>query len=246
MTAENEPALGRRNYEQFARRYAEAVPTKPHNAYYDRPAVLALLPELRGKRVLDAGCGPGIYAEELVNRGASVVAVDVTPEFVAMTRGRLGERATVLEADLEQPLDFARDAEFDVVVCPLVLDYIEDWQPTLGEFHRILKPGGVFAFSQGHPWNDWQLASARGLVSGTYFDTERYTMEWHGFGEPYPRITAFRRPLEAMINPVIDAGFQIERIVEPRPTEEFRAVDPERYERLMREPGFIGVRAVKL
>ena len=46
--------------------------------------MLALLPDVSGKRVLDAGCGPGHYAEELVNRGASVVACDVTPAMVEL------------------------------------------------------------------------------------------------------------------------------------------------------------------
>jgi SAM-dependent methyltransferase len=241
----NEVPLGRRNYEQFAERYAEMAPTKPHNAYYDRPAVIGLLPEVHGKRVLDAGCGPGIYAEELLAQGAEVVAFDVTPEFVALATERLGGRATVLEADLEEPLDFAGDGEFDVVVCPLVLDYVEDWSAPLSEFHRVLKPGGVLVFSCGHPAMDWRLVSERGLVEGSYFDIEQYTMPWEGFGQPYPLVTEYRRPLEAVINSVIDAGLTIDRVVEPRPTEEFRAVDPERYAKLMREPGFLCTRAVK-
>jgi 2-polyprenyl-3-methyl-5-hydroxy-6-metoxy-1,4-benzoquinol methylase len=46
-------------YEELAESYAALVDTKPHNALYERPATLSLLPEVRGKRVLDAGCGPG-------------------------------------------------------------------------------------------------------------------------------------------------------------------------------------------
>jgi SAM-dependent methyltransferase len=245
MSSDDGKSIGRRSYEQFAERFAELAPTKPHNAYYDRPAVLGLLPDLRGKRVLDAGCGPGIYAEELLNRGAEVVAVDVTPAFVRIAKERLGERATVLEWDLAQPLTFAEDGEFDVVVSPLVLDYIEDWGSTLREFFRVLKDDGVLVFSVGHPWADWQLASQRRLVAETYFDIERYTMRFTGFGEPYPEVTSYRRPLEAVLNAVTDVGFRLDRVLEPRPTEEFRAVDPERYERLLREPIFLCVRAVK-
>jgi len=50
-------------YETLAERYAVLVDTKPENAYYERPATLSLLRDMRGKRVLDAGCGPGSYAE---------------------------------------------------------------------------------------------------------------------------------------------------------------------------------------
>src|SRR5574341_364423 len=148
-------SVGERNFEQFARRYALAVETKPHNAYYERPATLSLLPDVAGKTVLDAGCGPGIYSQWLVDQVAQVVAVDVTPEFVEITRERLGGRARVLRANLEQRLNFADDSSFDIFVCALVLDHIRDWAPTFAEFYRILKPGGIFTFSAGHPVGDW-------------------------------------------------------------------------------------------
>ena len=57
-------------YETLAEAYASVVDTKPHNAYYERPATLSLLPNVNGKRVLDAGCGPGVYSEWLIERGA--------------------------------------------------------------------------------------------------------------------------------------------------------------------------------
>jgi hypothetical protein len=47
-------------YSRLADASAARIDTKAHNAYYDRPAVLSLLPPVEGKRVLDAGCGPGV------------------------------------------------------------------------------------------------------------------------------------------------------------------------------------------
>ena len=87
-----EKTLGQRNYEQFAYRYAHYAEDKSHNAHYERPNTLMLLPDVQGQRVLDAGCGPGIYAEELLNRGAEVLAFDVTADFVDITKKRLGPR----------------------------------------------------------------------------------------------------------------------------------------------------------
>src|SRR5262249_8255280 len=75
--------LARRAYAGSAARYAGLAPTKPHNALYERPAVWSLLGDVRGLRVLDAGCGPGINAETLARAGATVHAFDVTPEMVA-------------------------------------------------------------------------------------------------------------------------------------------------------------------
>jgi len=246
-------SLGEHNYEHFADRYAAAVETKPHNAYYERPATLSLLGDVRGLRVLDAGCGPGIYAEWLLRHGASVVACDVTPQMIAITQTRIEsaipealDRLEIHRADLREPLTFATDATFDMVVCPLVLDYIEHWQPLFEEFFRILRPGGTFVFSCGHPTGDFLYVQRKQLTEGKYFDVELFTTEWRGFGEPFPRITSYRRPLQAMLNPLLDSGFLLRSILEPKPTAEYQAVDPQTYESLLREPGFLCVRAQKL
>ena len=232
-----EEPIALRAYEELAEAYAARVDTKPHNAYYDRPAMLSLLPDLAGKRVLDAGCGPGAYAERLVALGAEVVAVDVSPKMVALARERLGDTVEVHEADLREPLSFLADGSVDVVVAPLVLDYVRDLAPVFAEFHRVLRAGGLLVFSDGHPLFDF-------LFFGTedYFATEEVGCVWKGFGVPV-YVPGYRRPLSAMLNPLIDAGFAIDRILEPRPTEEFRRAEPEDYERLMRKPGFWCVRA---
>jgi SAM-dependent methyltransferase len=241
-----EKTLGEQNYGQFATRYAHYAEDKAHNALYERPNTLMLLPDVRGKDILDAGCGPGIYAEELLKRGAQVTAVDVTPDFVDITKKRLGDRATVLQADLGQPLDFAAGGTFDGILCTLVLDYLEDWRLTFGEFQRLLKPGGWLLFSCGHPLGDWLLVRDRlPQYAESYFDTRQFTMEWHGFGDPPVAITSYRRPLAEMLNPLVEAGLQIVRIHEARPTAGFKEREPEQYEELLREPGFISVLARK-
>lgn len=225
-------------YEALAEAYAARVDTKPHNAYYERPATLSLLPEVAGKRVLDAGCGPGVYAEWLADHGAEVVALDVSPKMVHLAKQRLGAKARVVQADLAQPLHFA-DGSFDLVLSALALDYVRDWDQVFREFHRVLRRPGHLVFSVGHPLADYLL-----YPEANYFDTELVHYTWKGFGTPV-RMPFYRRPLGAVINPLLQAGFVLERFLEPLPTEQFRQQDPERYEKLCREPGFLNIRAVK-
>ncbi len=227
-------------YDTLAESYAALVDTKPHNAYYERPATLSLLPEVQGKRVLDAGCGSGFYAEWLLDHGAEVVAFDANEKMVAFTRERVGDRARVLQAALGEPLDFLADAAFDVVLSPLTMDYVEDWRGIFAEFHRVLKVGGHLLFSMEHPYAKYD--DHRG--TSTYFETERVEYRWTGFGQAV-QVPSYRRPLSEVLNPLIEAGFTLERILEPRPTEAFRERAPEDYERLSKEPGFMCVRAVK-
>src|SRR5687768_6841087 len=123
-------------YTRLADALAARIDTKAHNAFYDRPAVLSLLPAVEGKRVLDAGCGPGVYAEWLAGQGAEVVGVDVCPRMVELARLRLGDRATVIEADLGRPLDIIPAASFDLVLSALAMDYVRDWDAAFREFFR--------------------------------------------------------------------------------------------------------------
>ncbi|MDF3083236.1 class I SAM-dependent methyltransferase, partial [Burkholderia sola] len=96
------------------------------------PASMALLGDVAGLTVLDAGCGPGICSAHLAGHGATVHAFDVTPEMVALARTRCaGLPVDVREGDLEAPLAWLPDASVDKVLCSLALDYVRDLAPTL-------------------------------------------------------------------------------------------------------------------
>lgn len=221
-------------YQNIADRYAAEVDTRPVNAFYERPAVLSLLPPLAGTRVLDAGCGPGWYAEHLVAQGADVTAIDVAPRFVELTRARVGDRARVLQADLARPLDFAADGAFDLVVSPLALHYVLDWDALLRELARVLRPGGLLVFSTHHPLMTWQL-----FQTPDYFATELLESKWDTVG----KVTFYRRPLTAITEALAGAGFVVERLIEPQPTEAFRRASPAEYDKYMKNPWYLVVRA---
>jgi ubiquinone/menaquinone biosynthesis C-methylase UbiE len=227
-------------YETLATAYAAAVDTKPHNAYYERPATLSLMPEVKGKRVLDAGCGSGVYSEWLIKRDAEIVAVDASPKMVELTKQRLGRATDVRQADLGKPLTFLHDSSFDVVLCPLVLEYIEDWHATFAEVYRVLRPGGHFVFSVSHPFFDYNY-----FKSSNYFETELVGNEWRGFESVRVYMPSYRRSLEATFSPLVEAGFCLERILEPKPTDEFKKAYPKHYEELSLQPCFLCVRARK-
>ena len=237
---EDDKPIALEAYESLAEAYASVVDTKPHNAYYERPAMLSLLPDVKGKRVLDAACGPGLYSEWLFAHGAEVVAVDASPKMIELARRRLGGVVEVRQADLSKPLTFLSDESFDIVLSSLTLHYIEDWSSTIAEFYRVLRPGGCVVLSVGHPFFDYTF-----FKSEKYFETELVGSEWKGFEGVKVYMPIFRRSLEETLNPLIEAGFCIDRILEPRPTEEFRKADPEAYAELSLRPGFLCIRARK-
>jgi SAM-dependent methyltransferase len=229
-------------YESLAGRYDALAPTKAHNAYYDRPATLSLLPEVRGKRVLDAGCGPGIYSEWLLEQGAEVVAFDVSPKMIEYYQRRNGDRAPVLLADLEKPLGFLSNASVDIVLAALSLDYVRDWRPTFREFARVLRERGYVVASLGHPAADYFVYHRE----GNYFEVEHVVEHWRFGGDEPLEMHRYRHPLGHLFEALFGAGLTLDRFLEPRPTEQFREANPEEYDDLMRQPGFLCVRARKL
>jgi SAM-dependent methyltransferase len=80
-------AVGRRpQYETFTDEFLEHARDGFFNAHYDRPACLSLLGDVAGRVVLDAACGPGLYAAELNSRGARVIGFDQSPRMVELCR----------------------------------------------------------------------------------------------------------------------------------------------------------------
>jgi len=234
--------LARAAYASFADRYAALAPTKPHNGHYERPATLGLLGDVRGLKVLDAGCGPGIVSEIMAREGATVMGLDVTPEMVELARERCrGLSAEFSVADLALPLRSLEGGSFDRVICALVLDYVAELTPVLREFRRVTRPGGILVFSMSHPMSDWGDERIRG--DGVYYERSRFGLHWTGFGEPYPYVEAYRRPLAEIFNAVVEAGWTFDRVEEPRPLPDMKAVSERHYERLSRAPAFICVRA---
>jgi SAM-dependent methyltransferase len=232
-----------KGYEKLAERYAAMIDTKPHNAYYERPATLSLLPKVRGKRVLDAGCGPGAYAQILSRRGAKVVGVDVSPKMLRLARVRVGDKVELHLADLTRPMKFLSNKSFDIVISPLVIPYIHNLKRLFKEFYRVLKSPGVLVFSDGHPFWDYLFFKNKRKAKN-YFKIEEVGCTWSGFGAPV-YIAGYRRPLNALLNPLTEAGFVLDRVVEPLPTEEFKKADPKNYRKLMRMPAFVCIRARK-
>jgi len=237
--ARNSEPVALAAYEALARRYAALVDSKAENAYYERPATLSLLPPVAGKRLLDAGCGPGAYAELLTRDGAEVVGIDVSPRMLRLARRRLGKRAELHLVDLGKPLDFLEPEAYDIVLCPLVLVYVEDWGGDLREFRLVLQGFGVLVFSVGHPFRGylWHTETS-------YYETVLVEDIWKGFGIDVA-VPYYRRSLSSMLTPLLTAGFTLEQIVEPCPGEDVKAADPGAYERLKELPGFLCVRARK-
>lgn len=198
-------------YDSFAASYDAENSSSLLNEYYERPAMIALAGDVAGRRILDAGCGSGPLAEALRARGAALTAFDASAAMVELARRRLGDTVPVTVADLAAPLPFADD-EFDDVVASLVMHYLEDWSGPLAELRRVLKPGGRLILSVNHP-----LVRVFTHPDEDYFETRPFTEEYDFAGEKV-MLTFWHRPLHAMTEAFMEAGFDIAVLDEPAPS----------------------------
>ncbi len=226
-------------YDELAESYNASIDHKPHNAFYDRPNTLSLFPDVKGKTILDAACGPGKYAEILISRGAAVTGIDLSEEMISLAKKRNRQAGTFLVHDLEHPLTFVEDQTFDIVLCALAMHYLQDWSATIREFNRVLKPKGHLILSMEHPFFDYTY-----FKSKRYFDIEPVSCTWSGFSKPV-EMNSYRRPLEECIQPLTENGFYIDALVEPKPTKEFEKADPKHFKELNEFPAFMCLSAIR-
>ena len=207
-----------------------------------------MLPDFRGKRVLDLGCGYGWHCEYAAENGAaSVTGVDISEKMLAVARARTRHaNARYIRAAIEDA-DFQPES-FDVVISSLALHYIEDFAAVVRAVRRFLAPHGVFVFSAEHPVftaqgaQQWHYNADGSIahfpVDGYYYEGRRDALF---LGE---HVVKYHRTLDTYINALLANGFELTGFAEPRPTERMLAEISEMRDEMRRPMMFI-VSAVK-
>ena len=182
-----------------------------------READAHLLGEVRGKDVLELGCGAAQAGRWLVAQGARVTAFDVSHGQLLVAREldrRTGVSVPTVQADAQR-LPF-RDASFDVVASAFgAIPFVADSAGTMREVARVLRPGGRFVFSTTHPVR-WVFADDPGpdglVVRQPYFDRTPY-VEQDGTGTA--TYVEHHRTLGDRVRELVAAGLELVDLLEP-------------------------------
>jgi ubiquinone/menaquinone biosynthesis C-methylase UbiE len=134
----------------------------------EQPYMFGSVPtDLRNKKLLDLGCGPGIHAKEYVKRGAEVIGVDLSEEMIRLAREYCPD-GKFRKSDAYQ-LPF-QNSSFDIVTSSLLLDHVDDLSKVVDEVGRVLKDNGLFVFSVPNPIINLFEENERLKVGKSYFD----------------------------------------------------------------------------
>ncbi|MCW8335561.1 class I SAM-dependent methyltransferase [Vibrio paucivorans] len=227
-------------YSTHAKQYDLAIQDNLYNAHFERPNTLELVGDIAGLKVLDLGCGSGVYAQILLDNGADhVTCIDASEEMVALTKEKLGNKIDAYAQDLLLGLPKELDNQYDVVICPLMLHYLKDVSVLFADIARVMKKGGRFVFSTHHPFADFEYSK-----SGNYFDTEKVVDTWNTLGEPV-EVVFYRRPLVDITNALTENGLVISHLSEGKVSETLKQKCEQTYQRLSTEPNFLFVRSEK-
>lgn len=117
--------------------------------HYNNPAFLRLLGDVRGSRLLDAGCGEGTNTRLFRQLGADVVGIDISERMIEHARRAETQQPLGISYEIASFTDLRTFSEgaFDVVVSTMALMDAPDLDGALREFARVLRAGGRLVFS---------------------------------------------------------------------------------------------------
>jgi SAM-dependent methyltransferase len=190
----------------------------------ENDAVIRLLGSVRGKRVLELGCGPADAAIALAKQGATVIGVDSSTEHVAA--GRAAAEAAEVRLELRArdlaDLAFLRADSMDLAYSDGALAEIPDLGRLFRQVHRVLRHGAGFVFSLPHPFAlgtevepaaEGSLPLGRTFVARSYFDTS--PIDVGADGDP---VLVTRHTLSEVFTGLTRSGFRVDTLLEPEPS----------------------------
>jgi len=222
-----------------------------HRIVLLNPVLHQLLDSVKGKKILDAGCGEGYLSRFLAKQGAFVTGVDFSEEMLAIARERtkpaLGIR--YVHGNCEN-MDFLDIESFDIIVSNMVLQDLSDHKAALRSMYRVLVDRGHLIFSISHPCfstpNSGWVRDNRG--EKLYWKVDKY-FEEGAFEQAWPPNTGeglllFHRTLSTYLKALLNVGFELLDVVEPKPSEEMLSRYPE-FRNDLRMSHFIVFKAIK-
>ncbi|MGL6260170.1 class I SAM-dependent methyltransferase [Vibrio sp. WXL210] len=190
-----------------------------YNQHLEEPAIQAFLPDLDGKSVLDIGCGFGNFSQYAISHGAKCYkGIDISKRMISEALKLKTEKVDFEDCSIE---DYTYpQEEFDLIIASLCLHYVKDIQPVFQNVFRSLKPNGIFVFSVEHPICTSLL---NGLYENdeeshwpvdNYFDESERNQNWFVEG-----VLKYHRSVESYVGALLGAGFTLQGLAEPQPSE---------------------------
>lgn len=208
-----EEKVAKKKYDFMAQDYHEMRTKKYPNGWFfnemlEMPMVLEMLGKVNNKKILDLGCGTGIYAKILTQKGAKVKGFDISPGMIEIAK----RENPKLDLRVGSAYNIPFKEKFDVVLGSLVIHYMDNLDKVFEEVKRVLKTGGVFIFSTGNPVYEVSerlvIKDKRYKLFGDYFSERKIWNSWSVRGKEL-KVFAYHKTYETIIRTILKNGFEI-------------------------------------
>lgn len=258
------------SYDKFAKTYSDSHSEKGdyfHKIQID-PCIYKIVGNPKGKMIYDLGCGNGYIARNLARKGAKVYASDISSELIKIAKEK--SKDLNVTYSVRDGIDFSgfKSEEFDVVVMNMVVHYIKDIDKLFAGISKVLKPGGILAFSTNHffrptyPFSDWskdylvEMNGQKWLKTDDYLKEHpdiqaeevifvkvtnylnEYLVKTPSGWDEKTMLSIFNRPLNKFVNTMSKYNLYLDQLYEPE-SPEFPKNQPEVLRKKHHIPTFI-------
>ncbi len=210
------------------------------NELLEMPATLEVIGNIKGKKVLDFGCGSGIYLKILKKQCAEIKGFDISNNMLKIAR------ADNPELDLRKGSAYKIpfDEKFDIVFASLVVSYLNDWNRMFKQIKKVLKKGGYFIFSIKNPVIEVTTKTNNRFAREfkNYFNEKKGYISWEnvltGYSSKEKGMPFYHKKYETMIKTIVKNSFEIVDYKDAYPDKKAKKLFPEYYSRFTKIPYF--------
>jgi len=207
-------------WNQTSKKYQDNSNISTSSAHYGPFAPnedkLKLLGNIKGKKILEIGCGGGQCSIALSKKGANCTGLDISEEQLKFARKlsiKENQNIIFIKKDI-QTLKGIKSNTYDVVFSAFAIQYVPNLSMIFREVYRVLKKDGVFVFSFDHPF--YSIISPSTLkITQSYNTLKRFEETTTGVDGTKKKFIAYSRKISDTFNSLVNSGFYVERIIEP-------------------------------
>lgn len=206
----------------------------------------SLVPDLVDKKVLDLGCGFGWHSRYFYDQGAKqVIGIDLSEKMIQTAREMTNQEGVEFKLGAIEDMAFEAGS-FDMIFSSLALHYVNSYQDVVNNVKQLLAEEGEFLFSVEHPIftarakQDWMYDSKGNIDHWPIDHYQEESIRQTSFLTDH--VVKYHRTLTTYLNTLLEAGFSIERVEEPKPDPDLLAQNPE-YKEELRRPMFLIIKA---
>jgi len=224
--------------EDFLHERKQDNPSKFYKEILETPTLLKLTGNVKNKKVLDLGCGPGIHAKILTKKGAKVIGIDYSKESIRLAKIE-SPKSLFFVGDIEK-LPF-ESHKFDIIFSAMVIGHLKDWNKVLNEVHRVLKENGTFVFSIFNPFKEvstkvtWKGKTFK--VIDHYFKERIYYNDWIHKNKKFV-ISHHHKTYGTIIKLLVKHKFELIDYEDCKPPISVKNKYPYEYEKTINIPNF--------